>query len=100
MTTEIIIHDQSIRSKSFQKYNFYYYNFENLNLIEIQNIIKNKNPSKIVINQNIWLKIRQINSCNENDVKSKFMNRSTRNPYNRIKNIDKIFIVDTRCLIL
>ena len=97
---EIIIHDQSIRSKSFQKYNFYYYNFENLNLIEIQNIIKNKNPSKIVINQNIWLKIRQINSCNENDVKSKFMNRSTRNPYNRIKNIDKIFIVDTRCLIL
>jgi len=94
---EKVLYDETIRSKSYQKHKFIYYNISSKSKAEIQNIIENNNLDKIVLSKkNYENKISKNYNCKI--LNKKPLNQATRNPINVKKNIANIYILDTRCI--
>ena len=95
---DYVLYYKSIRSTSFQNHKFLFYEVSDFTIDDIKKIVNKNKITKIVLskirNEEI---IQKIKNCKF--IKShKYNVFSTRNPFNKKKNIDYIYLLDSRCL--
>ncbi len=94
---DILMFDTTIRSKSHQKSNFYYYSVANKSYSELIKIVDDKKITKLVISkENYEKKFKPFYKCKDIDMNT--LNHATRNPINTRRSIANIYLLDTRCL--
>ena len=93
-----VLYYKSIRSTSFQNHKFLFYEVSDFTIDDIKKIVNKNKITKIVLskarNEEI---IKELKNCKF--IKSHEYNVfNTRNPFNKNKNIDYIYLLDSRCL--
>ena len=95
---DYVLYYKSIRSTSFQNHKFLFYEISDFTIDDIKKIVNKNKITKIVLS-----KIRN-EEIIENLKNCKFIKThkynvfSTRNPFSKNKNIDYIYLLDSRCL--
>jgi len=93
---EIVLYDKIIRSKTYQKHNFFYYDISSKSYDEIYNLLIENKINKLVLPKKVFNEKFQENYMCE-FINKKNLNEATRNPINSKKNVANIYILDSSC---
>jgi hypothetical protein len=93
---EIVLYDKIIRSKTYQKHNFFYYDISSKSYDEIYNLLIENKINKLVLPKKVFNeKFKENYMCEF--INRKNLNEATRNPINSKKNVANIYILDSSC---
>ena len=93
---DLVLYYSFVRSKSYQNHNFLFYKSK-ISTENFEKIIRKNKVTKIVISKNSGELFESLKNCKYLE-KKKFNLRNTRNPFNK-KNMDYIYLIDSRCLL-